>query len=83
MHLSKIYRKNLLYAAGNATNTNHLLEQRSQGFPPEKMMSSDCVFVSVFNLLKLINGKYCVLEIKSLLVSVLMIFMLGFSLALL
>lgn len=83
MHLSKIYRKDMLYTAGNARNTNHFLEKRSQGFSTEKVMSSDCVFISVLNLLKLINGKYCVLEIRNVLVSVLMTFILGSSLALL
>lgn len=70
MDLSKIYRKDLLYTAGNARNTNHLLEKRSQSFPREKMMTSDCAFLSVFNLLLLINSKYSVLEIRNLLVSV-------------
>lgn len=80
MHLSKIYRKVLLYTAGNARNTYHLLEKRSQGFPREKMMTSDYVFLSAFNLLQLINSKYYVLEIRKLFVSFSTAFILGFRL---
>lgn len=58
--------------------------KKGSGFPREKMMSSDCVFVSEFNLLNwLILYKYYVLDIRNLLVSVLTAFMLGFLLALL